>query len=231
MIQFNLLPDVKVDYMKTQRTKRMVMIASLVSAAVSILILVVTFSYSVTQKRHLANLSSDIKSIKAELEGNSELTKILSVQNQLETLPALYDGRPAVNRLPVYIEQTTPVNVSLGKTSVDFSTSKFEITGSSDSLGSVNAYVDTLKFTKFKSDSDSDTTINAFKDVVLSKFGTNDGISTFVITLSFDPLIFDETKKIELLVPTTVTTRAQSSSNEGLFNGQATTPQEEGARE
>jgi Tfp pilus assembly protein PilN len=231
MIQFNLLPDVKVDYMKTQRTKRMVMIASLVSAAVSILILVVTFSYSVTQKRHLANLSSDIKSIKAELEGNSELTKILSVQNQLETLPALYDGRPAVNRLPIFIEQTTPVNIGLGKTSVDFSTSKFEITGSSDSLGSVNAYVDTLKFTKFKSDADTDTTTNAFKDVVLSKFGTKDGVSTFVITLTFDPLIFDETKKIELLVPTTVTTRAQSSSSEGLFNGQATTPQEEGARE
>lgn len=223
MIQFNLLPDVKVQYIKTQRTKRMVMLTSVVIAGVSVLIVAMTFSYSLTQKRHLTKLDKHIKSIRTELESNKELTKILSVQNQLNSLPQLYAGRPAADRLPVYIEQTTPSNVSISKLTIDFSTSTIEVSGSATSLSSVNTYVDTLKYTKFKQNtenaSDEKTeSINAFKDVVMTKFGTEKGQSSYTINLNFDPLIFDGTKSISLEVPSLITTYSQQS-NTSPFTG------------
>ncbi len=223
MIQFNLLPDVKVQYIKTQRTKRMVMLTSVVIAGVSVLIVAMTFSYSLTQKRHLTKLDKHIKSIRTELESNKELTKILSVQNQLNSLPQLYAGRPAADRLPVYIEQTTPSNVGISKLTIDFSTSTIEVSGSATSLSSVNTYVDTLKYTKFKQNtenaSDGKTeSINAFKDVVMTKFGTEKGQSSYTINLNFDPLIFDGTKSISLDVPSLITTYSQQS-NTSPFTG------------
>lgn len=218
MIQFNLLPDVKVDYMRTQRTKRLVIVGSMIVAAISVLILVITFSFSATQKRHLANLSKDIDAIEKKLTSNTELTNILSVQNQLNTLPELYEGRPAANRLPSYIEQTTPADISIGKLSIDFSTNQMEISGLSSSLGSVNRYVDTLKYTKFKAGSESQELTSAFNNVVLSRFGKEKNEVSFSVNIAFDPLIFDETQQIALQVPNGITTRSQVGNNSNLFS-------------
>lgn len=224
MIQFNLLPDIKIEYIKTQRTKRMVILGSIGAAGLSIALLLVMFSFSTVQKQHITNLDKDIQALRTELEGNQELTKILSVQNQLKSLPALYDGRPAADRLPDYLDQTTPTDVGIGRLVVDFSTSTMEITGSAPSLESVNSYVDTLKFTSYKYDNEGQTTTSgAFSAVILTEFGRSDKEATFVVTLTFDPIIFDATKSIELIVPSTVTTRAEApASSPDLFDGSAT---------
>lgn len=218
MIQFNLLPDVKVQYIKTQRTKRMVLFTSLIVAAISLLILFMTFSYNVAQKKHLSNLNKDIKSIRTELESNKELTKMLSVQNQLNSLPSLYAGRPAADRLPKYMEQTTPSNVYITKMNIDFSTSTMSISGTAASLSAVNTYIDTLKYTKFKTEPNGNESLNAYKDVVMSKFGNDKGKTTYTLTLGFDPKIYDNSVEVKLEVPNTVTTYAQQVENK-LFDG------------
>lgn len=219
MIQFNLLPDVKIQHVKSQRTKRLVILVSIAIAGVSVGVLVLLFSYTLTQKRHLSNLNQDISSLGSELQSNKELSRILTVQNQLKTLPDLYNGRPAVGRLPGYIDQTTPAGVGIGSMTLDFSASTINVTGSASSLELINNYVDTLKFTTFKTD-DSSEPANAFKNVVLTSFGKNERGASFTIDLAFDPLIFDETKNIQLVVPNTVTTRAQAPGQD-LFNGSA----------
>lgn len=219
MIQFNLLPDVKIQHVKSQRTKRLVILASIAVAGVSVGVLVLLFSYTLTQKRHLGNLNKDIDSLSSELQSNSELSRILTVQNQLKTLPGLYNGRPAVGRLPGYIDQTTPAGVGINSMSLDFSTSAMNVTGNAASLELVNNYVDTLKFTTFKTEDSSEAT-SAFKGVVLSSFGKTEKGASFTIDFTFDPAIFDETKNIQLVVPNIVTTRAQVPTQD-LFNGSA----------
>lgn len=219
MIQFNLLPDVKIDYIRTQRTKRMVMVGSLIAAAVSLILLAITFSYRATQSRHLSNLSGDIKSIRQELEGNKELTRILSVQNQLNKLPELYEGRPAAKRLSGYMEQTTPTTVRISKMQIDFTLNTMEISGNGQSLAAINEYVDTLKFTKFNTGEGTSADTYAFKNVVLSRFGTDKkGGTTFSIALTYDPQIFDQTINTSLVVPNTVTTYAQLGDSSKLFD-------------
>lgn len=217
MIQFNLLPDIKIEHIKSQRMKRLVIVVAVALIGLSVGILVLMFSYSAVQKKHVENLDRDIDSLTAELESNDELTKILSVQNQLNSLPDLYSGRPAADRLTTFIDQTTPAGVGLGRLSIDFSTNSIQFTGTAASLGAVNQHIDTLKFTKFTIDEDT-TEQPAFSDVVLTQFGRDDNEANFSISLVFDPQIFDATKDIALKVPNVVTTRAQDQGSD-LFDG------------
>lgn len=217
MVQFNLLPDVKVQYIKTLKIKRLTIAVSIIAVAVSAGILVLFMSYAAVQKRHLSNLDSDISAMRAELEDNESLGKILSVQNQLRSLPELYNGRPAAERLTEFIDQTTPVGVGLGRLIIDFSLNTMELSGSAKSLELVNAHVDTLKLTAFKPEEDAEL-IPAFSNVVLAQFGRDKDEASFKISLEFDPQIFDANRKITLVVPTTVATRNQAESAD-LFDG------------
>jgi hypothetical protein len=219
MIQFNLLPDVKINLIKARRVNRLIIMASILAVGVSVLILGVMFSLSAAQKKHINDLNKDISSLTSELQGTESLTKILTVQNQLKALPALYAGRPAVTRLPGFLDQATPSGLGLGNIRIDFSASTFEISGASPTLELVNRYVDTLKFTTYTVGDDKETKTQAFNGVVLSAFSKNDTQTTFTIQLSFDPVIFDASQEVSLVVPTTVTTRSQTSAPANLFNG------------
>ena len=62
MLQFNLLPDVKKEYIKAKRQKRLIVSISTISAAVSIGIVVVLLSIvQFVQKKNINDLTNDIK--------------------------------------------------------------------------------------------------------------------------------------------------------------------------
>lgn len=210
MIQLNLLPDIKTQYIKGQNMKRLVLLIAMIAAGVAVGLVIITGALAATQKAHLGNLDEDIQRLTKELEDTPDLSRILSVQNQLNTLPGLYDGRPAIDRLPNYIDQTTPPGVRITRYMIDFSASKIEITGEADTLELVNSYADTLKYTEYYvgEDSEQAETKQAFKDVVLVQFGRDDKSASYTITFAFDPVIFDITQSVTLTVPTLQTTGA-----------------------
>ncbi len=221
MIQFNLLPEVKISFIRTQRLKRVVMVSALSVIAGSVGLLIIMFSLAAVQKQHISNLNKDIKSLSEELKNSPDLTRILSIQHQLDALPALYSGRPSADRIPAYIDQTTPVGVNLNGLEADFSLSTMEISGVSARLELVNSYVDTLKYTTFEKKSDdgiSSQPVNAFSEVVLKEFARDNQEATFTISFKLDPSIFDVNQTIALIVPSLVTTRAQVPGSD-LFNG------------
>ena len=236
MIQFNLLPDIKIEYIKTLKLKRMVMTIAFIAVGASVGLLILMFSMNAVQKRHVSNLNSDIERLKTELDETDDLTKILTVQNQLNALPALYDGRPAINRLPGFIDQTTPVGIGITQMTIDFSTSTVEIIGDSKNLKTLNSFVDTLRYTTYEVEHEeteevADTgeememtetevheALNAFGNVGLVQFARDSEKATFTLSFSFDTTIFDITKKVKLTVPSLVTTRAEVPSPD-LFNG------------
>jgi Tfp pilus assembly protein PilN len=211
MIQLNLLPDIKLDFIKGQRMKHMVLTLSFLAIGISVGLLLVLLSLVAIQKKHVGDLDKDIDGLITELEETPELNKILSVQSQLHSLPALYDARPAVDRLPTYLDQTTPVGVRISHIAADFSTSTLEITGRADSLELVNSYVDTLKFTKYTVGEDKNE-LQAFKDVVLINFGRDEQEANYTVSFVFDPTIFNITKDVKLAVPSLVTTRVSVPS-------------------
>jgi Tfp pilus assembly protein PilN len=218
MIQFNLLPDIKVEFNKTRRLKRSLIGASFLALGVAVVLVIATFSMTVAQKRHIGNLDKDIVRLETEIKDTEDLDRKLTVQNQLNSLPALFDGRPAVSRLPVYIDQVTPVGVELTDLTYDFALNTIEYEGKSQGFDLINKFVDALKFTTFSVEG-GDSNLRAFKDVIYSDFGRDDKAASFTIKMTYDPAIFDQTKKVSLNVPSGITTRSQITTPlPNLFN-------------
>jgi Tfp pilus assembly protein PilN len=215
MIQFNLLPDVKLEYIRAERTKRMVVgISVLVTAAALVILVMLSLTVFVFQKEHMNHLTNDIAKYGKDLESTQDLNKILTVQGQLGALPGLHEQKPEINRLIPYIKQVTPAAASISSLNVDFTADTMTITGSADSLQAVNQFVDTLKFTTYAQDNRSP---KAFSDVVLSSFGRADKGASYTISLNFEHDIFDNTKTIELTVPNIITTRSELDKPGVLF--------------
>jgi hypothetical protein len=222
MIQLNLLPDVKLEYIKAERSRRLFMSVSILASTVTIGILVLLLLYGGLQKKHLHDLSSDISKEGKQLQSEPKIDKILTVQNQLQSLTALHASKPAVSRLFDYLNQLTPTQISITNFTTDFTQQTATITGTADALSSVNKYIDTMKFTTYTTDTSS-TSSKAFSNVVLTSFGVTaaSGKGTkpanFTITLGYDKPIFDITQKVSLSVPQISTTRASLENPTALF--------------
>lgn len=220
MIQFNLLPDVKLEYIKARRSKRMVLLTATGVTAVSLLFFVGLFLVvNVLQTKHINDLNNDIKKHTATLQSIPNLDKILTVQNQLGSLTTLHEQKPITSRMITYLGQLTPAQATISNVNLDYTASTINITGAADALSTVNKFVDTLKFTTYTVD--GSTPKKAFSNVVLTSFATADKGVTYQITMSFDPVIFDGTKDVKLVVPKIISTRSETEKPSDLFQQSA----------
>jgi Tfp pilus assembly protein PilN len=221
MIQFNLLPDVKLEYIKARRSKRMVLLVSGGVAAFAFLMFVVLFlAVNVFQPKHISDLNKDIAKYTATLKAVPNLDKILTVQNQLGSLTALHDQKPTTSRLIDYLGQMTPAQATIASAKLDYADNSLTLSGNADSLATVNKFVDTLKFTTYTVDG-STTSKNAFSNVVLGTFANSDKGSSYVISLKVDPVIFDGTKQVTLTTPKIISTRSETDKPGDLFQQKA----------
>jgi Tfp pilus assembly protein PilN len=216
MIQFNLLPDVKVEFVKAQRTKRLVSGSALIASGASFVIfLLLLVAVHGVQKKSMSDLNGDIKQYSDELKSTPDLNKILTIQNQLESLNDLHNDKVVASRIFSMMQQTTPSDVTISDHTVDFTANSMTITGAAPSLDRVNTFADTLKFTTLVHADNSSG--KAFSDVVLSQFGRDEKGSTYTITLSYDPLLFSNKETGEVIIPKTVTTRSVIGQPTDIF--------------
>lgn len=202
MIQFNLLPDVKIEFIKAKRQKHMITIVAMIVGAVSLgIFLISLFIVMVAQPQLIKSANNKIYGSNEELKKVADINKILTVQNQLTQLTPLHENKPAVSKTFQYLSQVTPKGITLTKLNVDFANSTMTIGGDADSLNTVRIFADTLKLTSFQNDGDEAST-RAFKEVVLASFSTGEKGVSFSITLKFDPTIFKGTESnLQLNVP------------------------------
>jgi Tfp pilus assembly protein PilN len=249
MIQFNLLPDVKLQYVKARRTRRTVMMGSILIAGAFLALFIMLFVVvNVVQKQHLSNLDGDISKSKNDLKAKPELAKILTIQNQLHSLPDLHKQNPVASRILGYVQQVTPQNVNISALTVDFSEQTIKIDGSTDSLATVNTFVDTLKFTNYtivtadqaaadqEASKTPETPTLAFSDIVLANFAITTGsvkdknkTASYSITLKYDSVIFNSDNNIKLQIAQKITTRSETEKPSAVFqtkSSDSTTGQE-----
>lgn len=210
MIQFNLLPEVKIALIKAQRQKRLLISLSMILSIAAVVIMVLLFLFAnVAQKKNINDLTADISTESKNLSETENLNKILTVQNQLSKLDALHQDKVQAKKVFEYMQQITPASVSVTQLDVDFEATTVSLTGKAESLAAVNTYADSLKFTEYTVDGNSDDTKRAFSSVVLSSFSRNDNTNSYTLTLSFDPLIFTE-REVQLKVPQMNTSRSNT---------------------
>lgn len=238
MIQFNLLPDVKIDYLKARYRQRVAVTASVVVSSFFLVILILLILFvKVAQPHQMSAVSSDIKKQTEEINKIEDLNKILTVQNQLKSLPGLHDNKAISSRLFDYLVQVTPAQATISDATVDLEANTLSLQGNADSLSTVNKFTDTLKFTDFKSNGADGKEGKAFSNVVLSSFsvataagaGQSGKQVTYKIDFTFDPTIFanvkdadGKTADVKLTVPSIITTRSALEKPGTLFDSQPT---------
>jgi len=216
MIQFNLLPDVKLEYVKAQRTKHTVITSALMAAGSAFVIFLLLFLVvNVVQSKSIRDLDSDITTYSNKLKNTPDLAKILTIQSQLAALPGLHSEKPAASRTFQFLQQLTPVDVTISELTIDYTANTISINGQSKSLDKVNTLVDTLKFTTYTEGSTNDE--KAFSDVVLSEFTKTATTTTYGVTASFKPVIFDNAVSPRLIVPQLKSTRSVIEQPTELF--------------
>lgn len=219
MIQINLIPDIKAEYLKAQRLRHSVLVIAGGIIVGSVLLLVMLSSYAFgVQNFRLNSLQSSINENTQQIKSNQDLDKILTIQNQMIQLTPLHDSKPVAARMFDFIQKTTPNNVQFDNYRVGFDGSTVEINGSAESVVKINEFVDTLKFTEVQTfDSAADSTF-AFSNVVLESFGSGEN-SNFRITFNFNPILYNSSQEnVVLVVPKITTTRSQTEQPSTLFN-------------
>ncbi len=240
MIQFNLLPDVKIDYLKARYRQRVAVTASVVvSAFFLVLLIFLVLFVRVAQPHQMSAVSKDIKKQTDEINKVEDLNKILTVQNQLKSLPGLHDSKAISSRIFDYLVQITPAQATVSDVSLDLEANTLSIQGNADALSTVNKFTDTLKFTTFKSNGADGKEGKAFSNVVLSSFSLSSGGGStqsqankqvaYKIDFSFEPTIFANVKNadgksadVKLTVPNIITTRSAIEKPATLFDTQPT---------
>lgn len=195
MIQFNLLPDVKKEYVKAKRTKRLIMSAATLASAGAIGVTVLMFTFvHVAQKKHISDLTKDIESRATEIKSTPDLEKILTVQNQLSLLPGLHQGKPETSRLFNYLSFVSPSAVRFANVDLDNELMTIQILGSADSIATVNKLVNNFKVATFTTGEIQDEA-PLFSEVSTTLSGDDTG-AEFTINMKFDPVIFNNAQTI-----------------------------------
>lgn len=230
MIQFNLLPDVKLEYIKAQKMSRLILAIAFVVSTLSLVVLILLIVVNQFGKKHLADLSHDIMTSSAKLQKEPNLNNILTVQNQLESLTKLHGTKPAVFSTFDYLNRLTPAKINITNYQTDLIMDTVTITGTSDALSTVNQFVDTLKLTTYSvaGSNSSSAKLPAFNGIVLSAFGLTAGgkadqAASFSIAYKYDPLIYDITKTITLNVPNRTPSRTGVIQPTDLFSASPST--------
>lgn len=187
-VQFNLLPDSKLDFNRTQHTKRLVYTIAVAASAASLALMLVMFGLvNGVQKKLMNDAAARVEKANSQLQ-KLDVNKIITIQNQLKTLPGLHQKKHITSRLFIYLPKITPPNVGINKLDLDLNKNTMTISGVAANQKDINTLVDTLKFTTYKIGGGGAT--KAFQNVVESGFSLNAAGAGFTIDMQIDPKLF-----------------------------------------
>lgn len=224
MISLNLLPDVKLEYIRTQRTKaRVISIAILVTIiSIGLVVLVAGWVYG-AQTIQKNVLTGQIKDRNKELQALPDIDKYLTIQNQLSHLSQLHAGKNDFSRLLDFLPKLTPADTrAVSLTSLDVKNGELgnviTMQGEAKDYTALNTFRDTLLNAQLVYTVEGvKQEEKLFETVVVSSSSLDSGtggarVVSFTIDTTYNPTAFVvSTKSAAVQVPnisTTESTRA-----------------------
>ncbi len=212
------------------------MSAVIVSAVFIGILVLLLLNVKVAQTKRMGDLTKDINSSVKKVTDIKDIDKIITVQNQLASLPGLHDQKVISSRITDYLLQLTPSNAKITDVELDFGAKTMSIKGTAPDLITVNKFADTLKFTKYKVNTEGGSEGKAFNGVVLTSFSVQDKATnsaekaSFSITTNFDEQLFRmikqqglaEDKAVTLNIPNIISTRSETEKPTELFGTEPT---------
>lgn len=233
MIQLNLLPDLKKEFIQSQKAKALVITISIFVTLGAIGLSALLFIYvTFLQQFQIGLATDDIAKKGQELKSITDVEKYVTVQNQLASLPDLHSQKGLYSRLFDFLSvlnPSAPNNVTLSDLRVLTEDKTILVTGTTASFQTLNIFVDTLKNADitYKSGGQGDPVTAKMFDQVLVQ--TADIVRTnsqsqvgFTIKTTYNDGVFDaRNTDMNVKVPNITTTPSVTQSPNPLFNGNA----------
>ncbi len=221
VVQINLIPDIKSDFLKAQRTRRLIQTVAFLVSAVSLALVIVMFLYvNVAQRQHTNNLEADIARLTSEIEAVDDLDKLVTIQSQLVALPGLHEQRVMTSNLNEILAVLTPRDIFYDNINIDFENSKLLVNAQGSDLIAVNTYVDILKFAGFQTAEMIENEVPAepaFTSVLTNSINATTDEIQFSVEIDFDPRMFEDVG-VGVTVPDIISTRSETERPKNIFD-------------
>ncbi|HEX4662000.1 MAG TPA: hypothetical protein VH144_00110 [Candidatus Saccharimonadales bacterium] len=228
MIQLNLLPDIKKEFIRAQRARNTVISSSILTVIVAVGVTVLAFLYVVFgQQLQFVLVNNDITSQSNKLKGISDLGKYLTIQNQLSALPTLHNNKTIYSRLFDYLptlNPSAPNSMTLSSLQIDETQQTVLFTGTSQTFEALNVFKDTLQNAEISYQNSGDMTKTKLFSKVIVEAATlgrtnNALLVNFSVRATYDPNAFASTStNVTINVPNIQTTQSVLQSPKPVFN-------------
>ncbi len=230
MIQLNLLPDIKKEFINAQKTRAVVMSSSILVTIVAVGLAVLMFVYvTFLQQLQITLATNDIKEKDKQLNSVQDLSKYLTIQNQLASLPELHAGKGVYSRLLSFLpvlNPNAPNNVALTKLQLVALDKQVNFTGSTASFESLNVFVDTLRNAEvaYKDSSAQQQKSKMFESIMvqnsnIDRLNGKSSVSFTVIAQYVEPAFDAHNTDVTASVPNIKTSQSVTESPK-LFSSQ-----------
>lgn len=195
MIEINLIPDVKQELIKAQRVRSMVISISIFAGiiAIGVVVLLATYVFGgQTWRNSIADTQIEEKG--KTLAEVDDLSKMLTLQNQLKLISTLHDNKKMDSRvfdMLAAVIPPSPNEAKISQLSIDTETSTIRLEGQTRAFDSMEVFkktIDAAVITYRQEGADEDTQIKLASNISTTdtSFGEDsEGNRTFRFTLSF----------------------------------------------
>jgi Tfp pilus assembly protein PilN len=241
MIELNLLPDVKKEFLKAQSARNRVTFFAIMAVigAAGLTVAMAAFVYGV-QNAQIYFLNQSIQNRSAELQSIEDIDKYLTVQNQLDQIGALHSGKNMYSRLMDFVKvlnPTAPHEVQLGSLEINDEQKMITFSGTTRTFESFNIFKDTLEnaeiaYSDFIDPEAPPVTEKLFSNVVvensgLARVGNQQRVS-FVVNVTFNEKTFlNQYRDVSIRVPNIETTGSTRQAPQPLFSESAATEEDD----
>ncbi len=227
MITLNLLPDIKKEYLKAQRTRNMVVSTSILVSIIAVgLVVLLAMTVYIGQSLVIAQQSNQITENHKKLSAKPEIDKYLSIQNQLAAIDSISTSRSTYARLFDYLQQLNPAppyNISLYNFTVEKKTNVMKFVGGAPNFETVNNFknaIENARLSYFVGQDNKE--IPFFPSVTISEanFSSGNGkaVTAFNFEVTYAPEAFDsQNAYTKLIVPRMVTSDADKNAPKEIF--------------
>lgn len=118
MIQVNLIPDVKLEYLRVQRLRNIIIAVSVIVSITAVVLAVIAAIIYGTTVALMNSGKNDIKQRYAKLEQIEDSDKLVTIQNQLTKIDELHGKRSKYSRIFPLLEAVRPKD----KSAISFTT-------------------------------------------------------------------------------------------------------------
>lgn len=214
MIEINLLPDIKQELIRAQRIRTRVIQGSIFIGVVSITAVTLLSFYVFTVQTVRSSMADDsIKQGSAKLMSVKDLSKTLTIQNQLTKISALNSSKNIDSRIfdvLTAIIPPVPNNVQISTLSVDSSAGTITMDGqASNSYAAVEVFKKTIEGAtlKYTDANNSLQQVDLASSISISNTSYGEDSSSnkvlrFTISFTYTPELFSQASKNISIVTT-----------------------------